>query len=301
MESERASYAVSRDFETAVMADHMACQYGQATACSKLSELHWFDGKYPLYADRACQLGSRYDCIMLVKSFGTEPGRGFHWGTHWGMGMRATFPNYDYHARSRRACEFAGYVPSCIELAQADFGRRLPLPPDALVERQWRLASDQLDPLCRRGEGAACYALGAMNDALLDRPIKPKLFDRGLGPRLYAQACELSEAKGCKDLGMAQIRGRGTGVDRTAAASSLRKACDLLDGEACVVLSQITTDPKHAAALIREACLKGMRGPTGEIFTNVGLSEYPQSFTCSGARRSNAKTPKHASRASSVK
>jgi uncharacterized protein len=284
MQEWRADYKASRDFEGAVVADHRACQYGQAEACSRLSELHRLDGKYPLYADRACQLGRRDDCINLVKGFDTNGGY-FTWAT--GMGIKVGATGSNFAERHHRACEFAGYVPSCVVLARSDFQRRLPLAEDKLVERQYRLAFDRLNPLCQRGEAAACDALACMNDELLDRPIKPTLYDPGLGPRLFARACALSGAKGCRGLGIALIRGRGIAVDRIAAAVALRQACDLRDGEGCVVLSQITTDRKQAAALIRDACTKGMRGPTGEIFTNVGLSEFPQPYSCSDGARLN--------------
>ena len=124
-----------------------------------------------------------------------------------------------------------------------------------------------------------------MNDELLDHSTRPRGFDPSLGARLFTRVCDVSDAEGCTDLGVALIRGRGVTADRAAAAAVLHKACELQAGNACVMLSQITAEPARARALILEACNKGMRGPTGELVSDAGLREYPQRYRCNGSLR----------------
>jgi uncharacterized protein len=275
----RAGYAATPYFEAAVTKDEIACQRGDGPACSKLSELHWEDEKYPLYADRACRLGVHNDCAMLAEALLHTPRQYFAWGSRHGVGMQGR--GAEFPGAFERACVLAHHMTSCLNLASWSFHEARPgLSPEQAVEAQWKAAFERLDPLCKQGKPQACKLLGELNDELLDHSPRPRTYDKTLGPRLFAEACDSSDAKACTALGVALVRGRGVAADRTAAAKVLRKACDLRDGNACVVLSQITEDPRRARSLIQEACEKGMRGPTGGIFRNVGLPEYPQPYGC---------------------
>jgi uncharacterized protein len=275
----RGGYATTPHFEAAVTQDEIACQRGDGPACSKLSELHWEDEKYPFYADRACRLGVHDDCAMLAEALLHSPRQYFAWGSRHGFGMQGR--GAEFPGAFKRACVLAHHLTSCLNLATWSIHEARPgLSPEQAVEAQWKGAFERLEPLCRQGETQACKLLGELNDELLDRSPRPRAYDKALGPRLFARACDRSDARACTALAVALIRGRGVAPDRVAAATVLRKACDLRDGNACVVLSQITADPRRARSLIQEACEKGVRGSTGGIFRNIGLSEYPQPHGC---------------------
>jgi TPR repeat protein len=280
----RAGYAKARHFEASMTRDETACQGGDGIACSKLSELHWEDEKYPSYANRACQLGVHQDCTMLAIALTHSPYQYFSWGSRHGYGMQQHAT--EFPGAFERACELDHHLDSCLSVASWSFHQaRVGLSAERTVEAQWKSAFERLDPLCNQGETRACCLLGNLNDELLDRSTRPPGFDPSLGARLFTRACDLSDAEGCTGLGIALIRGRGVTADRAAAARALHKACELRSGNACVILSQITADPTRARALIIEGCDKGMRGPTGELVSDAGLREYPQRYRCNGSLR----------------
>jgi hypothetical protein len=72
---------------------------------------------------------------------------------------------------------------------------------------------------------------------------------------------------------------------RREAKAALRRACFSAFGRGCVALSQLTPDRERAQELLDLGCAHGMRGPTGDVFTNVGLPELAQPLKCSRPSR----------------
>ncbi len=274
----RYAYEGMRNLEAAVKSDQIACNAGDPNTCRKLATLHHNDGKYAGLEQRACDLGSAEACSTLADAYAVSAGQAFGGGNlQVGIGPP---PSPTTHAKLvERACAL-GRVQSCLAVA----GWTLRDPSRGRFPERWKRVRALLEPLCNRGEGAACRTFGELHDELAQQADKPSNFDAELGPRLFDHACALRDAEGCRLYGVAILKAQGFKGDMTHAERVLNESCTLGSGRGCVAASQVTHDKRSAQALIDRGCQLGMRGAKGAIYTNVHIPELPQPLGC-GARR----------------
>jgi TPR repeat protein len=271
----RGDYAGLRDLAGALAHDEAGCRAGDPNACRQLASVHLEDGRYAAFEQRACDLGSAPACVALLGAY-SYPGN----VNASVLGVENT-PGA-YQKVTARACEL-GHVSACIGTVTSGGG---PWPlkgltGEPLVAAQWKLASDKLDPFCRRGEGLACLALGQLHRELDEHAAaKPANWSTTLGLQYLEHACSLKDANGCYELGVARLHVAHFEGPLRDAKAAFNRSCGLGLGRGCVALSQLTPDRKRAQELIDSGCAHGMRGPLGVIYTNAGLPELPQPLQC---------------------
>lgn len=86
--------------------------------------------------------------------------------------------------------------------------------------------------------------------------------DGAAGVALFMKGCAASDEMACFNSGIAYAEGKGVAVDRTLAAETFVKACELGEARGCVRAADIlaaTGDPA-AAALVRKLREVGCAG-----------------------------------------
>jgi TPR repeat protein len=189
----RGDYAGLRDLESALKRDEADCKAGDPNSCRKVASIHREDGRYAMFDQRACDLGSAPACVALSRAYSYPIVAS---APTLGLDMTPSTPR----KLQERACEL-GHVGSCASVVTWAGGPRPieGLTGERLVAAQWKLASDKLDPFCRRGEATACLALGKLRTELDARaPVKPAGWDPMLSFRYLDHACTLGDGEAAR-------------------------------------------------------------------------------------------------------
>ena len=188
-----------------------------------------------------------------------------------------------------RAVAFALTVLAMAEPARAQ-------PPDAAVRRKYPYDSDMFKierARCEeRHDGPACYGAAVLFDwspsPYYDgEPLDAEQLRDQIA--LHQRGCDLGYEQSCVELAKHFALGTGVPRDEDRARQLAARACDAKPdgwtdargqyygavGAGCVVLSQLTADPKRVRELLTRACQVGYRGAKGQIFTNDWMPGYP--------------------------
>ena len=210
---------LSRYGEAIVLLDR-ACTLGHAVGCSNLAglmrggagALSQPSRTVGLY-DRACTLGFAEACAAVGsiyaegKLVAPDPTRA--------LGM------YDRSCAHRDAqgCFTAGIFHN--------EGRGGPRSPEAAAER--------FDQACGLGHATACFNAGIL--LYRERGARPGENERAAG--YFGRACDGQQPAGCLRLGIATLRGLGTGPDVQIAKDLFARACTAGDEDGCAAGLQL--------------------------------------------------------------
>lgn len=210
---------LSRYAEAIVLLDR-ACTLGHAVGCSNLAglmrggagELSQPTRTVGLY-DRACTLGFAEACAAVGsiyaegKLVAPDPVKAL------GMYDRACAH------RDAQGCFTAGIFHN--------EGRGGPRSPEAAAER--------FDQACGLGHATACFNAGIL--LYRERGARPGENERAAG--YFGRACDGQQPAGCLRLGIATLRGLGTGPDVQVAKDLFDRACTGGDEDGCAAGRQL--------------------------------------------------------------
>lgn len=220
---------LARYDEAAVLLDR-ACLLGHAEGCVNLATMYAASGtgrQSPRRAlelhERACELGLASGCMagggMVAEGtlVPADPARA------------ATLFERACTQRHALGCYTAGMLHS--------EGRG--------VARSTELATERFDQACTLGFATGCFNAGIL--LYRERGAKPGENERAA--RYFGRACDGQEAAGCLRLGIASLRGFGTGADVQVAKDLFDRACRGGDADGCAAAEQVSRDRRRGAGL----------------------------------------------------